>query len=205
MTDLQHAVDDAIDAGIARGRTARGQTPEMLKQARAEWARVRAAEDLGAIVEDSISSTPDLELNSFNLRQFVDKLRRGKTEATRSVNRALDLTPGARQAFNAGVDDLSKLFNTIEFPITGVAGFRRFAIVDGLAQMISSVMLHPSGQAVFRRAVIEGRGTASVNALALAANASRRALGLPPLALPREANQEEPEAIQAPATSSMAP
>lgn len=179
LRDFQTAVDESIDSGLARGRVPAGQTPALLQQARAEWARLRAAEDMGQLVENAITSTPDLAMNSFHLRKFYDELRRGTSQISQSVNRALDLTPGARERFYEDLDRLSQQFQTIELPLADVAGFRRNAIIGGLGQMFSRVLLNqtvldsPVG-ALFRGAITAGRGTISPNVLANLANVAWR-------------------------------
>lgn len=174
LRDLQNAIDDTIDTGLARGRTPLGNEPQVLQQARTEWARLRASEDMGHLVEQSITSSPDLAMNSFNLRQFFDKLRRGDSEITTSVNRALERTPGARLRFEQGLADISRQFQTIELPLADVSGFRRNALVAGIGQAISSVLLTDTGRHLFREAIILGRGSLSPNILALITSAARR-------------------------------
>ena len=144
------------------------------------------------MVERSITSTPDLSMASFNLRSFFDTLRKNSTKMAQQINRALDLTPGARARFQAEVDSMSTLFKTIEMPLTDVGGFRRYAFVGGLGQMLSTIMLSDSGRALFQQSVLQGRGRLSPNLVALIANVARRELqGAPSPAqqalVPREA------------------
>jgi hypothetical protein len=178
LQDLQDAVDDAIDTGLARGRVARGQTPELLQEARRNYARLRASEDMAQMVENTITSTPDLAMASFNMRQFYDNLRKGNTKLAEQINRSLDQTPGARARFDKELDDISGLFKTIEMPLTDVGGFRRSAIIGGIGQMLSTIMLTDTGRRLFREAVVQGRGQVSLNALAVITNAVDRELGI---------------------------
>jgi hypothetical protein len=174
LRDLQDVVDDTIDTGLARGRVPRGQTPELLQEARRQYARLRASEDLAQHVENTITSTPDLAMASFNMRQFYDGLRRGQTKLAQQINRSLDATPGARSRFFGELEEISQLFKTIEIPLTDVAGFRRSAIVAGVGQMLSAIMLTETGRSLFRQAVVQGRGRVAVNAVATIANIVRR-------------------------------
>lgn len=174
LRDLQVSIDDTIDFGLSRGVRQVGNEPEVLRAARGEWARLRAAEDMGHMVERAITSTPDLAMNSFNLRAFFDTLRKGDSEISRNVNRALDRTPGARERFMQGLDDISQQFRTIEVPLTDVSGWRRNFIIAGLGQAISSILLTDVGQRLFRDTIVNGRGQLSPNAIALLVNAARR-------------------------------
>lgn len=178
LRDFRQALDEDIFSGVARGRVPAGGTPALLETARREYARNRAAQEMSDLIERKITSTPDLQMNTFNLRSFADELRRGTSEISRDINRALDLTPGARERFLDGLDNLSRLYNTIEVSLADVTGFRRYWVVAGLGQMLSLAMLTDSGQRLFRQAVLEGRGALSINGLALAANAARHELGL---------------------------
>lgn len=176
VRNLQGAVDDTIDTGVALGIPgAQAQaTRDLLQTARKDYAHLRASEDLGQFVENNITSSPDLSSASLNLRSVFDTLRKGNSEISRSVNRALDLTPGARARFDDEITDIARQFHTIELPLTDVAGFRRNAVVAGVSQAISTLMLTERGREMFRGAVLTGRGQVSPNTLAMMANALRR-------------------------------
>jgi hypothetical protein len=173
VRDLQSAVDHTIDTGLASGvsTTAAQATRDLLHTARQDWARHSAAEEMSHMVEDKIRSTPDLKMSAFNLRAFYDELRKGNSEISKTVNRALDLTPGARQRFESEIDEIAKLFETIEMPLADVTGWRRSAVIAGIGQNLSSLMLTDTGRKWVRGAVIAGRGELSPNAVAMAANA----------------------------------
>ena len=183
LRDVQRSVDDAVDQGIARGRVGTGQTVEQLQEARRQWARLRASEDLGDLIERTITGTPDLSMASLNLRQLADALRRNNSDLAHGVNRALDQTPGARAAFQRQIDDLAQLYRTIELPLTDVAGISRLPVVAFLRQGLSTLLLTEPGQRLFRDAIVNGRGNLSLNLVAEGANAVRRELGLAPLDL----------------------
>lgn len=178
LRDFRQALDDDIFSGAARGRVPAGTTPQVLEAARREYARHRAAEELSTLIESKITSSPDLSLNSFNLRALTDELRRGTSMISREVNRALDLTPGARQRFHDSLDQLSTLYRTIELPMADVAGFRRNAIIAGLGQALSALLVTETGQRMLRESVLHGRGQLSINAIAVGVNAARHELGL---------------------------
>lgn len=197
LRDVQRAVDDAVDQGIARGRTAAGQTPEQLQQARREWARVRASEDMGDLIERTITTTPDLSMASFNMRQFADAMRRNTGDLAQNVNRSLDQVPGARAAFQREMDDIAQLYGTAELPMADVFGIWRMPGFAMVRQWISQALMSDTGRQVFRQAMIEGRGRLSLNGFAAAVNAGRRELGLAPLERP-EREGEQPVAAPAP-------
>ena len=176
VQDLQGAVDDAIDFGLTSGAM-QASTPQIrdtLHQARRDWANKSAADDLGELIEGKISSTPDLSESKFHLSSFVDEIRRGRSEATKSINRSLDLTPGAKDRFNAEIKELSRLFQTVEFSIASdVAGISRFPMVAAVRQGIGQVLLTERGRKWFGDAVTEGRGKLSPNSVAYLVNVAR--------------------------------
>jgi hypothetical protein len=174
LGDFRQAVDDTMFNGIAMGPIPAGTAPELLQQARKDWANLRAAEDMGQMVEQAITSSPNLRDNAFNLRRFYDDLRKGKSQAAQSVNRALDLNPGARERFMQSVNEIIPLYDSIALPLTDVVGFRRNAVVAGLGQMLSALMLDDRFRPLVFQAVTAGRGKLSPNVLATLANAQRR-------------------------------
>lgn len=174
LKDLQDDVDELIDTALANQGAAVGLPGDLARDARKQWARFRAAENMSFMLEQSITSTPDLRLQTFNLRQFFDTLRKNNTTLAKNTNSALDITPGARESFIREINEISTIMNTIEFPLTDVAGFRRNAIVAGLGQMLSTVLLTDTGRRMFKEALIEDRGRLSMNTVALISNAVRR-------------------------------
>ena len=191
LKDFQRDVDLAIDDALARQGEAAGLGANAAQVARKAYARYRSAEDMGDMIERAITSTPDLKINTFNLRQFIDTLRRDTTELAHQVNRSLDLTEGGRQRFLTEVLQIAKLYKTIEIPLTDVAGFRRLPIIAGLGQMLSAAMLTEAGRSIVRHSVLQGRGTLSPNAIALIADVVRRNIF--------------PEAMPGPTTLQVAP
>jgi hypothetical protein len=178
LQDVQDAVDAAIDAGIARGRVATGMTVQQLQEARRQWGRVRAAEDLGVLVERSIRGTGDLSMGTLNLRQMADYLRRNEGDLAQRINRALDHTPGARAAFQREMDDIAQLYRTVELPMADVMGIWRMPGFAAIRQIISNTLISPRGREMFRNAIIHGRGNLSFNNMAGAANIARRETGM---------------------------
>ena len=174
LEDFQDEVDDAIDFGLAKGRVPAGDVPQVLQEARRGWARLRSAEEMTDAIERSITSTPDLSVQTFNLRQFFDNIRRKAGRQAEQINRALDLTPGGRARFEADIDNISELYKTIEMPLTDVAGFRRSFVIGGLGQMLSRIMSSDVGRKLFSEAVIYGRGRVSPNLMAAIASYARR-------------------------------
>ena len=176
VQDLQGAVDDAIDFGLTSGAM-QASTPQIrdtLHQARRDWANRSAADDLGELIENKISSTPNLEDTTFRLSSFVDEIRRGRSEATKSINRSLDLTPGARDRFNAEMKDISKLYQDIEFSMTDVQGISRLPMIAAVRQGLGQLILTDWGRKWLHNAVTEGRGKLSPNAVGFLVNVARR-------------------------------
>lgn len=176
VRDLQGAVDDAIDFGMTSGAMSASsqQIRDTLHGARRDWAQRVAADDLGDMIEGKITSSPDMGSSMFNLRGLADDLRRGRSEASRSINRALDLTPGARQQFAHELQTLSRLYERVELPMTDVQGLSRWPGVAAVRQGIGQLLLTDTGRALFRNAVLEGRGRLSPNAVAMLLSAATR-------------------------------
>lgn len=173
---LQGAVDDTIDFGLTQGAMAQSapQIRETLHTARRDWANRVAADDMGSLIEAKISSSPNLEDSILNLKGIADELRRGRSEASRSINRSLDMTPGARDRFNEDLKDISRLYRNIEMSMTDVSGIYRMPGVAAVRQGVGQLLLSDWGRKEFRDAVIDGRGHLSANALATLLNAARR-------------------------------
>lgn len=176
VQDLQGAVDDAIDFGLTSGamQASTPQIRETLHTARRDWANKAAADDMGELIENKISSTPNLADTTFRLSSFVDEIRRGRSEATKSINRALDVTPGARDRFNTEMQEISRLYQDIEFSMPDVQGIARLPIIAGVRQGLGRLILTDWGRKWLKDAVTEGRGTLSPNAVGFLVNVGRR-------------------------------
>jgi hypothetical protein len=169
VRDMQHVVDYTIDHGLVQG--ARGAqapaTREMLHQARSDWARRMAADDMSGMVEQHIRSGPDLQSVSLNLAGFYDDIRKERSSISQSVNRALDLTPGGRERFEASMRDVARNFQYVTLPK-----------IPGLEQALSYMALSPHLREGLRQAIVQGRGTVSPNVLATLVNAALREQGV---------------------------
>lgn len=178
MMDFRETIDDTLFNAPGRG-AAGAQAPQaqaLLAEARKQYARSKAAEELGDLIEKHVSSTPDLSLASFNVRGMANELRRGTSSISKHVNRALELTPGAKDRFDDSLEAIAKEYGKLEFSMADTSGFRRLPLVAGLGRMLSTAMLTDSGRELFTQAVLHGRGTISPNLLGAAANAGRREL-----------------------------
>lgn len=177
VSDLQSAVDDTIDYGLTAGANAASspQIRETLHTARRDWAQRMAADDMGGLIEGKISSSPNLQDSIFSLRGLYDELRRGRSQASKSVNRSLDLTPGARESFTKELDDISRLYQNVEMSLSDVSGMSRMPIIAGVRQGLGQVLLTDWGRKWFKDAITEGRGTLSPNAVGFLVNVARRA------------------------------
>lgn len=169
LRDVQDDIDSAIDAGLV----AAGQG-DLAREARRQYARLRASEEMTDFIERKITSSPDLADVQFNLRSLHDDLRRNVSRQAKQINRSLDLTPGARQAFEAEMNEIAKLYNRIELPLADVSRGRRFWVVAALGGWLSEIMLSQLGRDLFRQTILQGRGRMSPNALATIANVAIR-------------------------------
>ncbi len=178
LADLRSRVDEVIFQGAAVGRQAGSaqETQALLGQARKDWARFRAAEDMGQFVENHISNTNNPADLRLNFRQLQTDLRRGNSPLTESINRALDLTPGARERLHEDLERIAQAFHSIEISAADVTGLSRIPVVGQVRQMVGAALLTPVGRRLFTRALVEGRGRLSANNLTIIANAARRDL-----------------------------
>jgi hypothetical protein len=176
VSDLKSAVDDTIDYGLTSGANAAAspQIRDTLHTARRDWAQRMAADDMGELIEGKISSSPNLQDSIFSLRGLYDELRRGRSQASKSVNRSLDLTPGAREGFEKELDEISRLYQNVEMSLSDVSGISRMPLVAGVRQGLGQVLLTDWGRKWFKDAIIEGRGTLSPNAVGFLVNVARR-------------------------------
>jgi len=162
LRDFQAVVDDTIYHAPATGARV-AETRGVLTQARQDWARRMAADDMSDLLENKIRSSQDLSMVSLNLAGFYDDLRRGRSEISRSVDRAIDLMPGGRQRFDTAMEQVAQQFQYVNLPK-----------VPGLQQALSVMMLNPTLREALRGAIVQGRGTVSPNTMALLVNAARR-------------------------------
>lgn len=176
IRNFQRTIDDTIDNGLvsnATAATAQG-TRDLLHQARRDWAQRMAADDLGDLVESKIRTSGDLSSETIQIRALYDDLRRGRSQASQSINRALDLTPGARDRFNTEVHEIARLYETIQIPMTSVTGISRMPVVAAVREGVSQLLLSDWGRRQLRDWILEGRGTLSPNAVAALVNVARR-------------------------------
>lgn len=176
VRNFQEAIDDTIDYGLVQSAQA-AQAPairEQLHQARRDYAHRMAADDLGAMIEDKIRSSGNLRDEAFSLRGLWDELRKGRTEASRSVNRSLDMTPGARETFNTEMDRLTQHYENVALPMSDVQGIWRYPGAAAVRQGIGSLLLTERGRRMFENAILEGRGRLSPSVMATLMNEARR-------------------------------
>lgn len=176
VRDFQGSIDNAIDYGLVQGAQA-AQAPairDQLHQARRDYAHRMAADDMGTLIEGKITSSPNLRDEAFNLRGLWDEFRRDQTEASRSINRSLDLTPGGRARFNEEMDRLTRHYEDVALPMTDVQGIWRYPGAAAIRQGIGTLLLTPTGRRMFEQAIIEGRGRLSPSVMATLMNEARR-------------------------------
>ena len=174
VKDLQFDIDDAIDNAIVTKGPGAGLAPTAARDARRAYARYRAGEEMADFVEQKITSTPDISDVQFNLRSLWDDLRRNRGRDAKQVNRALDMTPGAREALAEVIERLQKNFQRIELSLADVSRGRRMWIIAMVGGWLSDIMLTVGGRRLFEQAVLQGRGRLSPNTLAVIANIARR-------------------------------
>lgn len=185
------AVDEAVDnAPAVPGAQLAGQNVDeirtMLQTARQEWKRVRSAEDLAVLVGSRpVSSLArNGRMIRFNMNALLNTLRDNKTALARQVNQSLDALPGPRvvveglgkrpQKFAEYLEEMKAILPQ-EIRLSHTQGLVR--AVPGIAaasNVMADMMVSPLGQRVFRKALIKGRGTLSLNRLAIAATTLRR-------------------------------
>ena len=181
LSDFQQMVDSATDMAPAlvqghSGQMAR-ETVTLLQDARRQWAQVRSAEDLAEILTTGPVSkvTQGGRMHELRLDALMNKLQDQRDPLVKSVLRSLEQTPGAAERFQAFLHDLQQLVPAKTIPISDVSGLRRLGPVGAIDRAISHVLVSPLGQELFREAILQGRGTLSVNLVANMVSAIRRA------------------------------
>jgi hypothetical protein len=195
---LRAEVDDAIASGRAVGHVPEAGMGALLQQAQREYRRLRAGEELQALVTKHTGDSPNLRYQDLNLAGLNKELR-GTTRAGRNMQRELGPAEATRLATE--LDELAQLYPSVR--ISGQVGGSITAgsvlAAGGLAAsgnplaagatllpgIISAVVSSPEAMRIFRQAVISGRGEISPNAVALIASAARRELAGPPETSPR--------------------
>jgi hypothetical protein len=191
LQDFNASIDTAIQSGLTRGGTAAGNTPQLLQEARRNWARVRAAEDLGELLTTSPVSkiTGNGDRRAFYMDRLLNLLNDNDSQLARSVNRSMGFQPEAQQRFQAFVQELRDILPGKVLEISDVSALRRFAPVAAVDRALSYLLTSPTGQMLFRNAIVEGRGMVSMNTVAELVNATRRAeygAGVDPRTAPQQ-------------------
>lgn len=167
-------VDDAIDAALATapgGVTPQGQT--IVQAAREANTRYRAAAELENLAfESGRYKDQILQLDLDAALNKLRQLQRPEAEAVprrqRGLRRAFDQFPEAAEAAERELADLARSYKVIQFSQNGREPFAlRFPIARSALSRVSQVLTTPTGRRLFSRAVIEGRGTFSLNYLPL--------------------------------------
>jgi hypothetical protein len=198
LVRLREHVDDAIGSGAAVGRVPEAGMGELLQQAQREYRRLRAGDELQALVTKHTSFSPNRRYQDLNLASLSKELE-GTTRAGRNMQRELGPAESAR--LTAELDELAELYPSVRISgqvggtmsagslltATGLAASGRpeAAAAALLPGMISAFVSSPDAMRIFRQAVINGRGEISPNTLALIASAARRELASPPETRPR--------------------
>jgi len=150
---------------------------DLLRTARAGWARVKRAEELGTLLGTSPVSRliKGGDLKEFHIDRLVNILRDNKSALAQSINRSLDRTPGARAHFEALLTEWKQIAPERVLAISDVSSLRRLAPVAAIDQMVSYLLTQPAGQDLFRQAIVFGRSkSVTPNLLAFLVNAARR-------------------------------
>jgi hypothetical protein len=161
LENFKDAVDTAIDSGQTVGGQGAGPIPQLLRDARQNYAKLRSAEDLDALVEKFSPKLPKGQQETFNLAGFRTAIERGETRLAQSVQRSLDATPGARDQVMGFLDTLAQHYDNIPIDMGGggVIGIARRAL--------AGAMLSPRGQQMLMGFLTQGGGRVTADQLAI--------------------------------------
>lgn len=187
LTTLREEVDDAIGNATAVGSVPASGMPELLKEAQAGWRRLRAGDELQAIVTKHTGFSPNRAYQDLNLASLSKELE-GTTRAGRFLDRQLG--SAERDRLKAELDDLSQLYPSVRISgqVGGSVTAGSLLAAGGLAASgqpiaaatmlipgtLSAVLSSPKAMGIFRQAIINGRGEISPNTVALIASVARQ-------------------------------
>jgi hypothetical protein len=203
LDDFAGAVDSAIFTGLVRGRNAATSdaTRATLQQSRQAWSRLRAAEELGSIVEDVITSGRSGRDLTIHLGRIRDTVRKGTGHAGKSLLRAFEHDPAAKERFTTVLDTLGKEYDKITVSLRDLPPEALGVVAGKVGDVVATLLTTVAGQRLFRNLVTQGSGLLTFDAALTAANAVRReafGAGASPLVTPQPM---APRAGQAPAAT----
>jgi hypothetical protein len=167
LRQMQQGVDidqDALLSGL--------DLPGSAQTAREAYHRVKATERLQQVLTTSpvTKSLKGGDEYLFDLNRFHNLLKDNKTREIRAVKKDLASIPGAQEAFDAFFQDVKRLVPKGQLTFTDTSGLRRNAGVAFVDRLLSALITHPMGQALFRQGIVAGRGRMDLSALALMLN-----------------------------------
>ena len=167
LRQMQQGVDIDQDALLSSL-----DLPGSAQTAREAYHRVKATERLHQVLTTSpvSKSLQGGDAFSFDLDLLHNKLKDNKTREARAVNRDLASIPGAQEQFDAFFQQMKRLVPQGKLTITDTSGLRRNSLVAFGDRVISAVIMHPMGQALFRQGIVAGRGRMDLSAIALMLN-----------------------------------
>ena len=173
---LDRAVDDAIFRGLARGQNAAraGGTRDLLRAARAGWAKIRRTEELGRIVESSISTGGSGKDITVRIGGIKDRIRKGTGKEGRSIQRTFEHDPKAKKEFMDFLDRAGNTYDQINVSLADLPPHIVGDFAGKIGDWMASIFTSTAGQKSFERLMITGNGKFTANTIATLANLTRR-------------------------------
>jgi len=187
INEMRMAVDEAIGNGMAVGSTAAGGNPEILKAAQAGWRRLKQSDDLQALVTKHTNYSPNLQYQDLNLAALKKSL-----DGTNPLGRKVAGSLGAAEtkALQQELTTLAKRYPFVKVPNTimnisargglpaagylAITGNLPGAAVAASSAVMAGALQSPKAMAIFRSAIVNGKGRLSTNDIAAIVNAVRQ-------------------------------
>jgi hypothetical protein len=150
--------------------------PGSAQTAREAYHRQKAAERMNRVLTTSpvTKSIKGGDEYIFDIDRFHNAIKDNKTREIRAVNRDLTTIPGAQEEFDAFFRTVKGVLPQGRLVFTDTSGLRRYGIVGAADRMISQLITSPIGRTLFRDAIVQGRGTVSMNSVAVMLNIMAR-------------------------------
>lgn len=188
---IDSSIEEALQAGGKNEETAK-----LLKSARAQWHRYRAAEDMGTLTAKLSNWDDSLEFQRINLAGLKKALDTPQTKLQQNVRRSLDSIPGAKDEIGKSLERMSKIMKTIEVDVPKGTNMAVMAGIGGaiggpmgamagaaggasdminLPRALGTILANRHSREALERIALEKRGVIPYGTYAMLFNAARRA------------------------------
>lgn len=165
-------IDYAIDQTLAAGGKNAG-TAKMLKEARGQWHRYKAADELGTLISRSPISgyTRGGQFRTFNLGALKQAIENPRNKLEQQIARNFNTIPGSKEEVLATIGRLEKVMKTIDVDVPTES----IGQMLNMPRMLGTILSSVSSRRMLENMALDNKGTIPYGMYATAFNAARRA------------------------------